>query len=158
MKFGAFLGQVLENNEVHFDKSKLEAIKLIPRPTSKTKLQHLMGIANYLVRFVLHMAKLLNPLMSLLLTKKYFVWNALQAQAFADRKKILLSGPVLALYSPDKETRLTTGAPSYGLGAVLQQKQPNGNSSVVGYASRLLTETEWPYGQIEKEGLTLVWD
>lgn len=29
---------------------------------------------------------------------------------------------------------------------------------MVGYASRLLTETEWHYGQIEKEGLTLVWD
>lgn len=56
VKFGVtkivFLGHMFENNKVNLNESKLEAVKLMPRPTSKTRLQHLTGIANYLVPFV----------------------------------------------------------------------------------------------------------
>lgn len=102
----------------------------------------------------MHIAKLLHPLTSILSKKQGF---ALQGEAFANCKRILLSIPVLALYLPDKETRLTADASSYELGAVLLQKQPNGNLSVVSYASTLLTMTECHYGQIEKGGLALIW-
>ena len=63
--------------------------------------------------------------------------------------------PILALYDPCLDTIVS--ASSYGLGAVLTEKQPDGSCRPVVYASRSLTSTEQCYAQIEKEALALTW-
>ena len=68
-------------------------------------------------------------------------------------KKELSSPPVLAQFSPKKETMVSANASSYGLGAVLLQRQTDGEWRPVVYISRSLTPTEVQYAQIEKEAL-----
>ena len=51
----------------------------------------------------------------------------------------------------------TTDASSYGLGAVMTQKQKDGNWKPVVFISRALTTTERRYAQIEKEALATTW-
>ena len=46
---------------------------------------------------------------------------------------------------------------TYGLGAVLKQRQPSGETRPIAYISRSLTETEQRYAQLEKEALALTW-
>lgn len=46
--------------------------------------------------------------------------------AFEKTKKLLTNSPVLALFNPNLETTLSADASSHGLGAVLLQKQPEG--------------------------------
>ena len=69
----------------------------------------------------------------------------------------LSSVPTLALYDPQLETIVSADASSYGLGAVLTQKQFDRSQRPVVYASRALTPTEQRYAQFRKEALALTW-
>ena len=70
---------------------------------------------------------------------------------------MLTTSPVLALFDPQYDTTLSADASSYGLGAVLLQRQPGGQLKPVAYISRSMTATEQLYAQIEKEALALMW-
>jgi len=60
-------------------------------------------------------------------------------------------------YDPDLPLVLATDSSSYGLGAVLSHRIPEGVERPIAYASRSLSEAEKKYSQIEKEALSLVW-
>lgn len=53
----------------------------------------------------------------------------------------MASEKLLALYDPEKETTVSADASSFGVCAVLMQKQPSGDLRPVAYASRSMTET-----------------
>ena len=72
-------------------------------------------------------------------------------------KQIVTSSPILALYNPKSNTIISADASSYGLGAVLLQRQPHGELKPVAYISRSMTTTEQRYAQIEKESLAFTW-
>jgi len=57
----------------------------------------------------------------------------------------------------NRQTTLSSDASSYGLGAVLIQKQDNDKWHPVAYASRAMSSTEQRYAQIEKETLGITW-
>ena len=67
----------------------------------------------------------------------------------------LARAPVLALYDPNKETKVAADAPSCGLGGVVLQLQPDKSWRPISFLSRALTPTESGYAQIEKEALVL---
>ena len=73
----------------------------------------------------------------------------------AERKSDV--APVLALYKANRETSLSADASSYGLGAVLLQKQPDGELRTVAYDSRAMPGLEQLHAQIEKEALATTW-
>ena len=85
------------------------------------------------------------------------MWGQSQKQAFSSVKDALTESPALALFDPNLETTVSADASSYGLGAVLLQKQANGERRPVAYVSRSMTPTESRYAQIEKEALALTW-
>ena len=93
----------------------------------------------------------------LLRKKNQWNWGPIQEKAFNDVKDALCSTPVLALFDPSKETLVSADASSFGLGAVLKQKQPCGSWRPVAYISKAMNDTEQRYAQIEKEALALTW-
>lgn len=52
--------------------------------------------------------------------------------------------------------RLSTDASEYGVGAVIAYVLPNGTKKPIAYASRILSEAEKKYSQIEKKGLSII--
>ena len=117
-----------------------------------------LGLANQLGRFSPNLASLSQPLRDLLVKRNSWCWTESHQTAFDSIKAELSSQPVLALYSPNYETVVSADVSSYGLGAVLTQRQPDtGLFRPVVYLSRSLIDTERRYSQIEKEALATTW-
>ena len=152
-----YLGQVIDNGEVRKDPSKVKAILEMEEPNDITSLRRFLGMTNQLMKFCPRLAEKTKPLRDLLKANNDWTWGKAQSDAFRDLKTELASDRVLALYSPDRETVVTADASSFGLGAVLMQRQPNGEMRPVAYASRSMTNTECRYAQIEKEALATTW-
>ena len=152
-----FLGQRVDQNGVSPDKEKIRAIQEIPRPTNITEIRRFLGMINQLSKFSPHLAERSKPIRDLLAKKNQWHWGPEQEKAFSDLKKDLGSAQTLALFEIGRESRVSADASSYGLGAVLRQRQPDGSWRPVTFVSRSMTPTEQRYAQIEKEALTLTW-
>ena len=116
-----------------------------------------MDLLNYCLKFVPDYATITEPIRRLTKKNEQFVWGAEQKLAFETLKVKLLSSPILSFYNPHAETTIVTDASRFGVGAVLLQKQPNGENQPISYGSRSLTDTESRYSQTEREALAVLW-
>ena len=140
------------------DPGKVQAILKMEPLTTISELRRFLGTINQQSKFSPHLADHTKPLRDLLSSRNEWNWGSKQQIAFESLKKSLSSSEVLALYDASQETVLSANASSYGLGAVLRQRQPDGNLRQITYASRALTETEQRYAQIEEEALATTWE
>ena len=90
------------------------------------------------------------------LTKSEWVWGDIQRTAFLQIKHELSDCPIVAVYDPSRDTRVSTYVSSYGLGAVLTQQQEDQQWKPVAYTSRVLTPTKERHTKIE-EVLGIIW-
>lgn len=133
------------------DPNKVKAILDMPPPKDVAAVQRLLGLAQYLTKFLPHLSDVTKPLRELTKKEVPWCWDAVQQQAFEKLKKTVSGTPILRYYNVQEEVTLQCDASQSGLGAALMQKgQP------VAYASRALTPTETRYAQIEKELLAIV--
>ena len=152
-----FLGQVIDKRGIRPDPDKVSAVLKMKPPSTTTEVRRFLGMANQLTKFSPHLADKMKPLNDLLSTRNAFVWGPDQDKAFQEIKQSLSSGEVLARYDTNLETSLSADASSYGLGAVLRQKQPGGEWRPTAYISRAMSKVEERYAQIEKEALASTW-
>ena len=88
-------------------------------PCSVSELRRFLGMTNQLGKFsskIVEMTKLLRAKQSV------WVWGPNQENAFQKIKDELSSNHILTWYDHDAETKISTDASAYGLGAVLLQK------------------------------------
>eukprot|EP00731_Ephydatia_muelleri_P017556 Em0010g654a len=152
-----FLGQIVDAHGVRPDPNKVTAIRGMAAPMNTTELRRYLGMINQLSKFTPNIAELTKPLRELLSKKNKWTWNEIHQKAFSKLKDEVSTQPVLALYSPKLDTIVSADASTYGIGAVLLQRQLDGSVKPVSYASRSLTPTEQKYAQIKKEALGVTW-
>ena len=153
-----FCGYLIGKDGIRPDPAKVTALTEMPACKDVHDVRRFLGLANQLGRFSPNLASLSQPLRDLLVKRNSWCWTESHQTAFDRIKAELSSQPVLALYSPNYETVVSADASSYGLGAVLTQRQPDtGLFRPVVYLSRSLTDTERRYSQIEKEALATTW-
>ena len=127
-----------------------------PVPRNVTELKSYLGLLTYYGRFLPHLPSTLVPLYSLLHQDVEWQWNSKEQEAFERFKELLLSSKVLVHFDPKLPVVLACDASSYGIGAVLAHKLPDGTEKPISFASRTLSAAEKKYSQIEKEGLSCV--
>ena len=146
-----FIGHIASDRGLLVDPTKVRAISEMPAPKDKAAVQRLLGMAQYLSKFLPHLSDMTKPLRELTQKNVTWFWGTAQEEALEDLRQAVTSTPVLRYYSLKEEVTLQCDASQSGLGAaILQQGQP------VAYASRALTPTEERYAQIEKELLAIV--
>ena len=142
----------------HQTQKKVKDILNLKSPTSVTEVRSLLGMTNYVSRFIKGYSTITQPLR--LLTQKGKPWNWTQDHdnALNQLKHALANAPVMAYFDPSKTTELSVDASPVGLGAILAQIDPaTGDRTMVAYASRSLTNTEQRYSQTEHKALAVVW-
>ncbi len=153
----SYLGhQITDQITIKPDPSKTKAIENMPPPSDVSGVRRFVGMLNQLGKFIPHLATITKPLRELLISANEWTWDEPQQQAFEKLKENLQSNVVLKMYDPNKETLISADSSSYGLGAVILQKQDD-LWGPMAYASRALIPTEQRYAQVEKEALATTW-
>nr|GEV16410.1 putative reverse transcriptase domain-containing protein [Tanacetum cinerariifolium] len=136
----SFLGHVINNDGIHVDPSKIEAVKNWEAPKLPTEVRLFLGLVGYYRRFIANFSKIAKSLTILTQKNKKYVWGDVQEMAFQTLKDKLCNASVLALPDGPKYFVVYCDASCQGLGCMLMQK-----GKVIVYASRQLKIHEKNY-------------
>ena len=146
-----FIGHLLTNKGLAPDPNKTSAVTNMPTPKNAKALQQLLGMVQYLSKFLPQLSTVTEPLRQLGRKDTDWVWTEAHDKAVTKIKSLISTAPVLRYFDPTTDITLQCDASDGGLGyALLQQGQP------VAYGARGLTLAEKQYAQIEKEMLAIV--
>ncbi|GJV37842.1 reverse transcriptase domain-containing protein [Tanacetum coccineum] len=135
-----FLGHVVNQNGIHVDPSKIEAVKNWKTPTTPSEIRSFLGLAGYYRRFITNFFKIAKPLTSLTQNNQKYVWGVEQEEAFQTLKNNLCDAPILTLPDRVEDFVVYCDALNQGSGCVLMQR-----GKVIAYASRQLKIHEKNY-------------
>ncbi|KAK9075551.1 hypothetical protein SSX86_003876 [Deinandra increscens subsp. villosa] len=135
-----FLGHIVDQNGIHVEPAKVEAIKNWPTPRAPTEIRQFLGLAGYYRRFIKGFSQLVQPLTALTHKGVQYRWGEKEERAFQTLKDMLCSAPILALPDGIDDFVVYCDASIQGLGCVLMQRD-----KVIAYGSRQLKDTEKNY-------------
>ncbi len=141
-----YVGHLFRKDGLKPDGDKIKAIKEMPTPDGLKALQRFLGMLNYLHKFIENFSKKTALLRQLLSKDVQWCWQSQHQTAFEKLKDEISNPPVLKFFDPAKQIVLSVHASKSGLGAVCLQ-----DGSPVAYASRVMSQIESRYAQIEKE-------
>ena len=158
-----YLAHHVSKKGVRPSKKNLESIAQCPSPNTYTKVKSFVGLVGHYRHFIKGFAKIAAPLYDLTSgdnkdKRLEHVDLSREAQEAFDRlKATCLQAPILAFSDLNKPFLLETDASGRGLGAVLSQKQADGQYHPITYASCVMNETEQRYHSNKQEFLALKW-
>ena len=152
-----YLGFIFTKQGIRADPKKTEAIQNLTSLKNRREVRSFIGMANYLRNHIHRYSHHAAPLTDLLKEKKTkFIWNDKAQQAFETLKKLISQAVMLNFPDYDKPFVLFTDASKYQIGAVLMQKDANGNWRPIAFFSKKMTGAQMRYTVTEQELLSIV--
>jgi hypothetical protein len=157
-----YLGHKLSDKGIEPLTSKISSVQSwptlasVPRNKLRTEVKRFLGLVSYYRRFIRNMSGIAAPLYQLLKKDSCLIWTEDHEISFERLKAALTRAPVLS-YPDIKQGNfiLDTDASNTGIGGVLSQIQ-NGQETVLGYYSRLLSDSERRYCKTKREFLSVI--
>ncbi|GFW02837.1 retrovirus-related Pol polyprotein from transposon 17.6 [Trichonephila clavipes] len=146
-----YVGQIISISCIKHDPDPIKAIVEMPTPKSKTEVRRLLGMMNFLSKFIPNVSKVSAPLREIIHDNVEFNWGKEQELSFVNIKELSAKAPILKVFCVNDEIVIQCDSSKDVLGSCLIQKaQP------LLFVSRSLTNSEKNYAQIEKELLAIV--
>lgn len=145
-----YIGHIFDKNGMRIDQEKIRAINDLKPPKSKKDLQKLLGLVNYVRKFIPNLGEISSSLSSLLKKDIFFQWTEIHDKDLQTIKNEINKNTTLKNFDPNKEIIIHTDASQNGIGCCLMQE-----GRPVAYGSRGLSDTEKRYAIIEKEMLAI---
>ena len=106
-----FMGHVICQDGLKPDPDKVQGIRGMPTPTSKQDVKRLLGMVNYLQKFMPNLSEATAPMRDLLKETNQFHWDEqVQGRSFEQLKEILSAAPVLKFFDPTDDVELQCDA------------------------------------------------
>ena len=148
-----YFGHTLTKEGLKPDAKKIQGIKRLAVPRNKQELQLLLGMFNYLGKFIPNLAAKTQDLRALVKKNAEFVWEETHQDTQSTEGRSQRQHDIAVLYfDPQKEIVIESDASQKGLGAcILQDGKP------VNFSSRSLIDAETRYCNLEREMLSVAW-
>ena len=104
----SYFGHIFMSEGLKPDPTKLAAITQMEPPNNKAELATILGMVNYLSRFIPNLAAITAPMRDLMKKDSEFVWDAQQDCAFKQMKEVITSVDTLAYFDPSKYADITS--------------------------------------------------
>ncbi|KAK7597707.1 hypothetical protein V9T40_009932 [Parthenolecanium corni] len=137
-----YLGHIIENNATRPIFDNVKPLRDFPTPKNQKNVRQFLGKVNFYHSYIQNSATILAPLHNLLKKNTPFNWNDSCEKSFRKIIEILCSEPCLAIFNPNRETIVQTDASLEGIGAILKQRQDDGEFKPVSYFSKKLNEPQ----------------
>ena len=147
-----FCGHIFSSSGLRPDPVKVEAIHKARPPQNPSEVKSLLGMAQYVSRFIPNYATITTPLRLLTREDTPWKWEQEEQRALDKLKEALIGDQVMSYFDPRKKTEIIVDASPAGLGGLPMQE-----GKVLSYASCALSGVESCYSQTEREMLAVVW-
>ncbi|UYV64780.1 K02A2.6-like, partial [Cordylochernes scorpioides] len=145
-----FLGHLISQNGIDPEPNKIDKLITFKRPEDKKSLQRIMGLYNYLGKFIPNLAASTSNIRGILRKNVVWHWGPKQDGEFDHIKECVRNAPSLAHFDKSKMLILQCGASKDAMGAaLLQEDRP------LAFASASFSDSQKQYSQIEKELLSV---
>ncbi|XP_027771374.1 uncharacterized protein LOC114076473 [Solanum pennellii] len=156
--FGKLLGFIVSKRGIELDPSKIKAIRDLPSPKNKTEVMSLLGMLNYISRFIAQLTTTCEPIFKHLKKVAAVRWTEYCQRAFEKIKEYLSNPPVLVPPEPDRPLFLYLSVTDNSFGCILGQHDATGRKEqAIYYLSKKFTSYEVKYTLLERTCCALTW-
>ena len=160
-KFGVekigFVGHFLDAEGLHADPAKVKSVQSMEVPKDAAAVRRVLGMCQYLSKFIKDYAQLSAPMSDLLSDGEKFEMTPVRLKSFESLKKAITEAPVLALPDFSRRFIIRCDASDRSIGGSLNQVDDDGWRRPICYMGRKCRNAELNYGIRDKECLAMVY-